>query len=276
MTTDPTPHPSPPAPHHPRDIISTIQTDRFCENCGYNLHTQGVWRDPATDLIVTRCPECGRIHAAGETAPSTRRWQRRFTGALILIWFAFILFFVFALTMLQIGMITMVGAQHRSYVDFGHTQIEALRITTAIALVISFVEGLTLVTLTAAILYHWRTYARVLLALGWPGAIAGLLLWIYSFENAIYDSDRTALTIILGIAAVNAVGGLVASVFGRHIARGLATIFVPPGLRQTIVYLWLVDGLTPPEPPLRNRAPRTVPPTLVPNVQPPQEHQPRA
>lgn len=42
--------------------ISRVETDRFCFRCGYNLHQQSVRRDPRTEVLVSRCPECGTFH----------------------------------------------------------------------------------------------------------------------------------------------------------------------------------------------------------------------
>lgn len=63
---EPTPQPAP-AP------TSTIETDTFCSACGFNLHTQPVWRDPNLNILLARCPECGQHHPAANrtTAPNT-------------------------------------------------------------------------------------------------------------------------------------------------------------------------------------------------------------
>ncbi len=71
--------------------VAVVEVDRYCEACGYNLHTQAVRRDPRTDVLLTRCPECGRYHAAADGATASRAWFRRLSSLALLLWVACVL-----------------------------------------------------------------------------------------------------------------------------------------------------------------------------------------
>lgn len=93
---------SPTAPV-PASARSVIETDTFCEACGFNLMTQPVWRDEALGLLVCRCPECGRHHAAqGKTTIGTA-WLHRLGTLGLVAWVGLVLLVVTALFFGMIG-----------------------------------------------------------------------------------------------------------------------------------------------------------------------------
>jgi len=49
-------------------VIGHVQTDTFCEGCGYNLHTQAVVREARLGILICRCPECGAACKAADPA----------------------------------------------------------------------------------------------------------------------------------------------------------------------------------------------------------------
>jgi hypothetical protein len=51
-------------PNAGRRVVSSVETDLFCEGCGYNLRTQKVWEEPTTKVLIIQCPECNKYHAA--------------------------------------------------------------------------------------------------------------------------------------------------------------------------------------------------------------------
>jgi hypothetical protein len=73
-----------PAPQCP------LETDHFCEACGYNLHGQIVTRDPRLGILICRCPECGRHHAAGTGTSAARIWLKRLGTFLLVAWVLFV------------------------------------------------------------------------------------------------------------------------------------------------------------------------------------------
>ena len=66
--------------------IAQVQTDRFCDHCGYNLHTQAIRREPRTQVLMIRCPECGRFHPASEAGVRLAVWSRRLASVAIVLW----------------------------------------------------------------------------------------------------------------------------------------------------------------------------------------------
>src|SRR5690348_9086636 len=85
-------------------VIGHMQTDTFCEGCGYNLHTQAVMRDQRLGIIVCRCPECGRFAPAGQGATATRVWLNRAATLFLTLWVLFVMV-LFSLCALFLGMI---------------------------------------------------------------------------------------------------------------------------------------------------------------------------
>lgn len=81
----------------PSPPVGVIETDAFCDGCGFNLHTQKVWRDDRLGLAVCRCPECGRHHAAGTRTTAGNAWLRRAALAGLIAWLILQLAFVAAL-----------------------------------------------------------------------------------------------------------------------------------------------------------------------------------
>ena len=81
---------------------SLVETDAFCD-CGYNLHGQPVWRDEELQILLCRCPECGRHAAAGRFTGIHAAWLHRLSFALIVSWVGFLLgLFIFLTFMLGV------------------------------------------------------------------------------------------------------------------------------------------------------------------------------
>lgn len=87
----------PPVP--PPKRAAHLETDVFCERCGYNLHGQPVERDPRLGLMVCRCPECGGWHAAGRGITSASLWLARLATLVLFLWVLIVLFAIFWLCM---------------------------------------------------------------------------------------------------------------------------------------------------------------------------------
>jgi hypothetical protein len=78
----------------PQTPVAVIETDAFCEDCGFNLRTQKVWRDERLSISVCRCPECGRHHAAGMRTTAGSAWARRAALGGLVVWLIVQLAFV--------------------------------------------------------------------------------------------------------------------------------------------------------------------------------------
>lgn len=63
--------------------VGHLQTDTFCAHCGYNLVTQAVLRDSRLEILVVRCPECGRFTAAGQGTSAAKVWLNRFATVML-------------------------------------------------------------------------------------------------------------------------------------------------------------------------------------------------
>jgi len=84
--------------------VARVETDRFCDTCGYNLRTQPVRRDARTDLLLCRCPECGRVHPAHDTVTAGHVWLKRLGSLLLFVWILVVLGAGVALFAAQVGM----------------------------------------------------------------------------------------------------------------------------------------------------------------------------
>ncbi len=84
--------------------VSQIEVDRYCETCGYNLYTQPVFQHTELNLLVVRCPDCGKIHAAREHTTAWSHWVKKLSVIGLIVWMALIAGWCFGLTMAQIGL----------------------------------------------------------------------------------------------------------------------------------------------------------------------------
>lgn len=83
--------------------IGVIETDTFCDRCGFNLHTQRVWRDGRLGILVTRCPECGAHQAAGRSTTTASAWLKRLAMIGLVWWIGIALAFVVGVFFLNFG-----------------------------------------------------------------------------------------------------------------------------------------------------------------------------
>lgn len=75
-----------PSDSSPPKPVAVIESDTFCEKCGFNLHTQPVWKDERLDILICRCPECGGHQAAGQQTTVGYSWLSRLALAGALVW----------------------------------------------------------------------------------------------------------------------------------------------------------------------------------------------
>jgi hypothetical protein len=170
--------------------VAYIETDRYCEHCGYNLRTQPVVREPHTQFLVARCPECGRFHPAAEHTSAGRLWLRRLATLLLFLW-------IVVVAHAGAGVLLAQGA-------WGMLTLEELT--------------------------HYR---RVPLTAN-PAAKTQR----YSYTREVDPNVANFglfMTLILGASAATAgLGGL--------LARVIVRVVLPPRVRPTLSFLWLVDG----------------------------------
>ena len=247
-------------------VIGHVQTDTFCEGCGYNLHTQAVVRDERLGILVCRCPECGRYTAAGHGTSAARVWLNRL-ATVLLIWWVLFLLVLFGLCTLFEGMVAYAhvrnqlewqqdplpttnrfsGMYYRGHYVVRHTppeetdQLEQEReeqiIITCVAGGLGFING----SLFAVLLWHCKGWRR-LFALLPPVIGCGIVILPWNGDISMrYVRDwavaQVGLFLLLESAAV-----VVGLFIGRPIARGVFRILIPPKLRQHLAFLWTVDG----------------------------------
>lgn len=66
--------------------VAVVEIDRYCHHCGYNLRMSPVRRDPRTEILLARCPECGRFASAADSTSAARPWLKLLIGFLFVAW----------------------------------------------------------------------------------------------------------------------------------------------------------------------------------------------
>src|SRR5689334_10785837 len=114
LETQPHTNGDPLPPLRPHQRHQQMEADAFCETCGYNLHGQPVARDERLGLMLCRCPECGRFHAAGKATTGASLWLARVAAGAMGFWIFVVLFAVFWILM-GFGAIQVVHIEELSY-----------------------------------------------------------------------------------------------------------------------------------------------------------------
>ncbi|MEM6560751.1 MAG: hypothetical protein AAF656_04050 [Planctomycetota bacterium] len=103
--------------------IAQVETDVFCNDCGFNLHTQRVWQDDRLGIFVCRCPECGSHHPAGQAISATRPWLRRVGMLMLAGWVGFVVVAVLGILLVSF---TLHVANYESRADYAHLTPDGL------------------------------------------------------------------------------------------------------------------------------------------------------
>lgn len=258
----------------PAHVIGTIQTDTFCEGCGYNLHTQAVSRDERLGILITRCPECGRFAAVGQTTTAARAWLNRLATILLTVW-VFGLLIVFGLCSLFLGLLsfghmevmtdykqvsapvpTTLPSGVTTYVGQYKFQYEVKKIPanddeqqasqrwaqfwfTFFTIFVAWIVGM----MFSSLLWHCKGPLRLLAFLpALLGCGIAAMIWISTPETVrirpwgVMQIGEFFLIDLVTIA--------IALLLGRRFARVLVRVLVPPRARQHLAFLWIVDGKT--------------------------------
>jgi hypothetical protein len=250
-----------PPPFEQLDALAYVEVDRFCDHCSYNLRGQPVRRDPATRLVLTRCPECGTFHPANNAATALNPWAQRIA---ILLWGGWILFCIALLCFSIGGQFAVMGAtldelgrsNWRFHSYYGNqrgiapTDLEErwanerrfLRYASGLG---SAVIGLVSVGLWTILFPHWRRWGYRATAIIAPGlCVLGVSLLIWFGEMRWVPDDVEVMLLAMFIAHL--AGGMIGSVIGRPVMRVVLAVFLPRRQRAAFAYLWMVDGKKPP------------------------------
>lgn len=257
-------------------LVGRVETDRFCVGCGYNLHTQGVWRDPATQLLVCRCPECGRFDAVGGTVTAGQMWLRRIALPLLFFWIIIVVGVPLGLSFGQAGLVietleeltyyapTSTAPAPTTQMTLPSGQVVAYqtnvpwtrqprgdfpyrRLVIATLLGVAGLMGFCLVAWAAVVAHHWRRSGYWILACLPPLGAGGLVWYIWAHDFPLLRDWATPY--VVGLTLANVVGGALGVYFGRPATRLTLTLTLPPRIRQTLAFLWIADGKPPPRVP---------------------------
>ena len=264
--------------------LASVETDRFCDGCGYNLRTQPIRREPRTAVLLCRCPECGRFHPARDATTAGNLWLRRLAALLLGLWIVLLIAGGLTLGGLQIGFTYITLDEFTTYSRVGPVPAPPPIVTTSqgsitivttpapnlaisggggstwkleviedyehraafVALMhaISFFWGLLLALLLVLSLLHWPRWTYLIPVL-FVSLAAAAIVWFAWRDEAPYLLDW-GTPYILSQAAAHLAGGLTGILFGRRLARLVITLMLPPRVRQHLAFLWLVDGKQPP------------------------------
>jgi hypothetical protein len=264
----------------PLQRYGVIETDRYCRQCSYNLHGLTVERDERLDLLVIRCPEGGTFDAAGQATTVNSLWLSRVGTILIVLWVFVLLWLVGLVIGGTFGFSTLFSEViEHGQLDIlrpaGPGQFEAVpRVqwheyraqSLAFLTFWTLIAGAAAGIFVATCFWHVRKARLIAAAVIIPFLLLAIQLFIRASDSRTYsmDSDwqRERITssevlilpasapffdakYLLWCTAFVCYQSLVLATFiaiGRPIARGLLRILLPLRLRQSLVFLWRVDG----------------------------------
>jgi len=244
MTTAPAQSAAPPA-FEQAAVIAYVETDCFCEGCGYSLRGQAVRREATTQLLLCRCPECGRFQPAAELSSAGRLWLARLSMVLLVVWVVIVggALVVQGLIELAIAVNGVDYPLRQVLSDGAHANPDAIAAAVALAgVVLGLAFGSAVVA--TAVFPHWRWWGYMMFVTVRPLLVAGLT-W------AVWTTDRphSAALVAVGILyylLLHIPAGTVGAIVGRPLVRLVVRIIFPKRLRAALGYLWIVDGKTPP------------------------------
>lgn len=233
----------------------TIQFDRFCDHCGYNLRGQPTRRELRTRLILLACPECGMFHPANETTPMARLWTR-LRQIITVAWVAFWIAVWFIASLMYFIPTLILADEARRWANgySGWNSARSIEYILMFGVSLGFVvaAGALFVMLAVIAFPHWHRLAFVVLSCVWVAPAMALVMLIQASMSYVSESIAVRCGIVLATAAVAIAAGLVATLVARPIARLVIALLLPVAWRAHVAHLWIVDGLTPPgmrEPP---------------------------
>jgi hypothetical protein len=246
MTTDPN------ANFDGWEETSHIEVDLFCEACGYNLRSQPVKREPRTELLLARCPECSRYHSARDGSTVTRLWLQRLGTFALALWVVLVLGLTVAMSIASGGIMVAFLDEMTTWFRSGDTGRSMRRIIvhkdykeimTASSLGCAALGFASSLLFTIAC-HHWRRY-RYLLISALISVLTCSLVWFAWQMSWPYLSEWGA-EIVIHFGMMYCCGGALAAFAGRPLIRWGLWIILPPRLLALFSFLWSADGLGPP------------------------------
>ena len=245
-----------------------LQIDRFCEECAYNLRTQPVTRDPRTNILICRCPECGTFHPAGAATDAGRVWLGRLGTLLLMLW-------VVILISLAGGVLGGLGTLQFAHLEafsryerqdrvetvdgqaitrrvyertlrrpssnpaYEARQRTERRVLLGVLIASSLIAGAAGGTMLTVFLWHLgrRTCYLALLV---PLVLAGFDYWIWAVETT--HLRAWGLQRLAFYACLQSAGLAVGILLGRATVRAVLRLLLPASLLQHLAFLWHADG----------------------------------
>lgn len=242
--------------------VTTVEADRYCEGCGYNLRTQIVRRDARTQVLLCRCPECGRYHPVSDSVSVGRVWLSRVSTLALALWitvlisvfsgWAFGLFGISVVTIEELGRPWWMGGSQSSNIGlyaYSHTRQywEWVGPMATASVGLGLIGGIILVV----VFPHWRRSWYAATAVVVP-LLVGAVIWaMVASDQPRPGWNRPVMSTwanpyVYGQALLQVFGTLIGVGLGRQLARLTIRILLPPRLRPPLAFLWLADGLPPP------------------------------
>lgn len=219
--------------------LAAAEADYFCEKCGYNLRGQAVRRDPATAVLMMRCPECGTFHPAVGAASAARLWVARWARAMLIVWIFVAYSGIGVIIIAHSGILEMaLRSLHRAHMrntPDPQLILEARLFGAGASLGL----GLVAAVICVIVFPHWKKWSVALASAAWP-AIAAVATLSYLGRlpsppgGHVFDPTGSAIAFAFAFF----VGGLIGAVVGRPLARLAVSVVVPPQARKALTHLW--------------------------------------
>lgn len=237
--------------------VSHLQTDQPCRVCGHNLITRAVRRDPRTQLLMIRCPQCRSYNAASEQPAAVHAaappiWGPYLARSLMYLWLIVVGAGGLGVALTQgfstLLILELVTTHAKSTVQSDSTRVTQVvwryvpkqnlleyRFLTYSAVVFSTGVVMAGALVTAVVFSHWPRWGQwvfwlvepaavaFVVCLVWKGLAPGLFVW--------------GAQIIWLHAAVHAFGGLAGVTIGRPVVRLFARLTTPQNVREVLAHL---------------------------------------
>jgi hypothetical protein len=216
--------------------LASADSDYFCEKCGYNLHGQPVRRDPNTQILLMRCPECGTFHPAVGASSAGRLWVARLARSMLMAW-VIVAYFSMAMIVVAHAVIVEICLTlvHGTGLRFAADASRTVGILTAGG-IMSALLGFASASLCALVFPHWKRWSLVIAAFAWPTMSATLTFLLMNQQATLFRSADPNHILILAFSFV--AGGLCGAGVGHTVARLMVRIVIPPNSRQALTHLW--------------------------------------
>lgn len=231
-----------------RQQLGQLESDRFCDGCGYNLHGQQVWRDERLGIPVCRCPECGRHHAVQQGTTAAVLWLKRLTSVFVIGWVMLLTFviagFFFAVYGITIGATENYQIRNLHLLIHGSQSLSVSDRFDVFDLVIPrFFQqmfGLAIVVIVCLAGWHRRRWQLLpaivvpVIAITLGNTTARLSLSGSGFAGY----QQTAMLAGVMDVTIAVVLGVTAVFTSRAVLRFLVKLFVPPKARVAVAELF--------------------------------------